>query len=317
MLRYIVRRFVGAVFTVWAACTITFVLYRLLPHHTGLSISFYRSAAANGRLDSESALPQYLTLLGHWLRGDFGFYEATNRPLMALELSAARITLVLLAETVLVAAVVSVPLGLLLAARHHRVSDRVLSLVSLVAASSPLMLVGLLLVQLLSYEWKLLPPVGPAGTSSLHLLADVPAMVLPVITLAIPLIGRFVLVIRSAAVGQFGLDYIRTARAKGAGTLRVVQRHLLHNVMITMLTYAAATVPITLSGVIIVEGIFNLDGLGFTLQYAAGVNTNGGLPRPPIPGLLLSTIVFTAAATAIVMFVLDVLIVAVDPRLTR
>lgn len=315
MVRYIVRRFAGAVFTVWAACTITFVLYRLLPHHPGLSIDLYRSAAANDRLNSESPLPQYLTLLGHWVHGDFGFYPATNRPLTAVELPAARITVVLLAETVLVAVALAVPLGLLLALRHHRMSGRVLSIVSVVAASAPLMVLALLLEQALSYRWRLLPPVGPSGTSSLHILADVPAMVLPVSTLAIPLIGRFALVIRSAAVDQLGSDYVRTARAKGAGSLRLVRRHVMHNVMITILTSAAATVPIALSGVIIVEGIFNLNGLGFTLQYAAGVNTNGGLPRPPIPGLLVATIVFTAAATALVMFVLDVLIVAVDPRL--
>lgn len=301
---YIVRRLLYALLTFIGITIATFVLIHSVP---GDPVTFY--AGISGINVSQEALDairqeyrldqplwrQYL----HWFRGvlslDFGRSIIGRRPVAEHILDKLPNTLILNATAFLLAALVGIPIGLWSARRPGRLVDRGSAIVFFLLYSLPTFWVALLLMRLFSVHLGWFPLFG----TGLHHL------VLPVITLTYGQLAIFARFSRSAVSEVIRQDFITAARAKGVGEGLLLWRHAFRNALLPLITLLGLTIPYLLSGSVIVEEIFQWDGIG--LLFFESIRTRD---YPTAMALTVATAIFTLLGTLLA----DVLYAVADPR---
>jgi peptide/nickel transport system permease protein len=215
---------------------------------------------------------QYVKWVGQLLRGNLGLSIMTQTPVTDLLAARFGATFILAVAGTLIAIGLALPFGLLgavLSANTRRGPvEQVYGLVPLIILTIPQFSLGLFLVLLLAVHWQLLPPSGMYGVNgqspgdlALHLL-------LPAVTLAAPSAAANARLVRAVVLDVLHEDYIRTAHAKGLSPRVVLYAHALRNALIPVVTSAGLLFGSTLSGVVLVEAIFNWPGLGQTMLNA-------------------------------------------------
>jgi peptide/nickel transport system permease protein len=248
---------------------------------------------------------QYGRVLDQLAHGNLGYsyqYNQTVGSLLSQDLPKSAL---LVGLAYLVALVIAIPLGILQALRRNTIVDYVSTGVSFIAYSMPVFWLGILLILGFAVSWRLLPPEGPQGATVAAVLHNPKAMVLPVATLALVTIAVFSRFMRSSAIENLLQDYIRTARAMGVPERTILFRHLLRNSLIPIITLIGLSLPITISGAVITESVFNYPGMGLLFWTSATSHD--------FPVLLGSTIVI-ATATVVGSLLADVLYAVADPR---
>lgn len=322
MLTYVVRRLLYGVLTFFGITIAVFVLVHSVP---GDPISFYvglhgASAISRPVLDEirhahhldESLVRQY----GWWLRGivtlDFGNSFIDHRPVTELIAEKLPNTFILNAIAFLLAALIGVPIGLWSAARSGRPVERASAVTFFLLYSLPSFWVALLLMQLFAVRLHILPLFGMTADDYLDLspmmkLADrAKHLILPVVTMSYAQLAIFARFSKSALTEVIRQDYITTARAKGASTSAVLWHHAFRNALIPLITLFGLTLPFLISGSVIVEQIFQWDGIG-RLYFEAILARD----YPTVLGLSVAT----AVATLIASLIADLLYAAADPRI--
>jgi peptide/nickel transport system permease protein len=170
----------------------------------------------------------------------------------------------------------------------------------------PAFLLGQLLILYFAIDLHWLSVEAPQGQTVGSILADPRGLVLPILSLAAVTIASFSRYMRSSMMEAMTEDYIRTARAKGASSRRVLFIHALRNALIPIVTLLGLSVPYIVSGAVITESVFNYPGMGF-LAYQAAQNTD-------VPILLGTTLVATVA-TVVGSLLADILYAVIDPRI--
>jgi peptide/nickel transport system permease protein len=321
MTTYLVRRLLYAVLTFLGITVATFVLIHSVP---GDPISFYIGRASAHSMSPEVAasirrefyldrsLPeQYL----HWLKGsltfDFGRSLLDRRPVRVRILEKLPATLQLNGIALVLAAVIGIPIGLWSAARAGRRTERVSAVGFFLLYSLPAFWVALLLMQFFAVRYDVFPLMGMTSDhydelSATGRLADrIRHLVLPVITMTYAQLALFARFSKSAVTEVIRQDFITAARAKGAGGVAVLWRHAFRNALIPLITLLGVSIPFLLSGNVIVEQIFQWDGIGL-LYYDAVLSRD----YPTVMGLTVATAVLTLLTT----LVADILYVLSDPR---
>lgn len=321
MTTYIVRRLLYAVLTFFGITVATFALIHSVP---GDPITFFMGRAGMNTLSPETIaslreefhldkpLPvQYL----YWLRGavtfDFGHSVIDRRPVRTIIFEKLPGTLQLNFIAFVVAASLGVPIGLWSAARTGRLAERASAVGFFLLYSLPSFWVALLLIRFFSVRFNLLPLFGMvsdyhAELSPVERLVDrLEHLVLPVVTLTYGQLAVFARFSKSAVTEVIRQDFITAARAKGAGAAAVMWRHAFRNALIPMITLLGLTIPYLMSGSVIVEQIFQWDGVGL-LYY------NAILARD-YPVVMALTVV-TAVVTLLAGLLADVLYGFADPR---
>jgi len=287
MLTYLAKRIAQALLIMLGVSVITYVLLYLVPADPVRQIAG-RSATAETvesiRRQLGLHLPlheQYFNYLWGLLHGDLG--RSYIQKSEVAELIVARIgpTLQLLGGAILCELAIGLPAGVIAAVRRGRASDTAIMAASFVGVSAPQFVVGILLLYVFAVKlgWF---PIGGYGTWK-HL-------VLPSLTLGLLGGGWYARMIRSSMVDVLRQDYIRTARAKGAGPLRVVVIHGLRNGILPIIAMIGLDIGIFMSGVVVVESVFGWPGIG-QLAWQA-------IQRVDIPIIMGVTLV---AACAIVL----------------
>jgi peptide/nickel transport system permease protein len=292
---------------------ITFLLSHIIPG--GAAKAALGPRATPGQLASFNRLNGYdLPLwdqLYHFLRGllvhfNLGYSYKLNEPVSTAILQRLPKTLVLLGISTLLALVVAIPLGIFQVLRRNKPSDYALTGVSFLLYAMPDFLIGLLLILYFAVDNHWFSIEAPQSSSVGGILADPRGLVLPVLTLASTTVAAFSRYMRSSMMETLTQDYIRTARAKGAGERRVVFGHALRNALISIVTLLGLSIPVIVSGAVVDETVFNYPGMGL-LTYNAAINND-------VPLLIGST--FVAAISVIVgSLVADLLYMVVDPRI--
>jgi peptide/nickel transport system permease protein len=321
MTTYLVRRTLYAVLTFVGITVATFALIHSVP---GDPITFYMGRAGINSIPPETLaalrrefhldqpLPvQYV----HWLKGsatfDFGVSTVDRRPVREVVLEKLPNTFRLNSAAFLLAAVLGVPIGLWSAARSGRLVERASAVGFFLLYSLPSFWVALVLIQLFSVRWNWLPLFGMTSDAypdlgpGAQVLDRLKHMVLPVLTLTYAQLAIFARFSKSALTEVIRQDYITAARAKGAGTIAVMWRHAFRNALLPMITLLGLTIPYLMSGSVIVEQIFQWDGVGL-LYY------NSILARD-YPMVMALTVV-TAMLTLFASLVADILYAFADPR---
>lgn len=241
---------------------------------------------------------QYTDYLGGLLHGDFGYSYVQHEPAIGLISQRLPYTVNLALAALVLSVVLGVGAGMIMALNRGRWPERVLMPVVLIGQAMPAFWTGILLILVFSVTFKILPSTGDTGFSSL---------ILPAITLASLSAATIARITRGAVLEQLARDYIRTARSKGAGTARLVVRHLARNVAIPILTVLALETANLLGGSVVTELIFAWPGIGqLTVQ---------SVDSRDFP--LVQAIVLLAATVYIVVNLFtDIAYAVIDPRIS-
>jgi len=254
---------------------------------------------------------QYLTYLGKLLRLDLGTSYIQKRSVGSIIAEAFPPTLVLAASALLLAVVFGVGLGSLAAQTRGGPLDLVVLVLSLLGTSMPVFWLGLILMLLFASRLAWLPVLGYGMQGALVPFTSIRLpewdhLVLPAVTLSLVSMGTIARITRASLVATGSADFLRTARAKGAGAARVFARHTLQNALIPVVTVVGLDFASLLGGAVATEYVFAWPGLGKTIVRAIGLRD-----LPVVEGCsLFLTAVFVLAGLAI-----DVVYVVLDPRI--
>jgi len=247
----------------------------------------------------------YRYFKGLILHFNLGYSYKMNQPVRDLILARLPETLVLVGISTLFALVVAVPLGVLQVLRRNKPIDYVLTGLSFVFYAMPAFLLGTLLILYFAIDLHWFSTQAPSQTTVGGILSHPREIVLPILTLAAITIASFSRYMRSSLMEAMAEDYVRTARAKGAGPGRALLLHALRNALIPIITLLGLSLPGIVGGAIITETLFNWQGMGLLTVNAA---LNNDVP------LLLGTTLVIAIATVLGSLLADLLYAVVDPR---
>ena len=321
MLVYVVRRLLYALLTFIGITIGTFALIHSVP---GDPVLFYagrgsfaaRSAQAIEAIRHEYHLDEPLPQqYAWWVRGivtlDFGRSLVDRRAVTERIAERLPRTLLLNVLAFVIAAAIGIPIGLWSAARTGRLVDRGSAVTFFLLYSLPTFWVGLMLMEFFSVKLGALPLFGVVSdgyaqmTAGEQILDRIRHLVLPVATLAYGQLAIFARFARSALREVIRQDFVTTARAKGVGEGGVVWHHALRNALLPIITLVGLTVPMLISGSVIVEDIFQWDGIG--LLYFDSIRARD------YPTIMALTVV-TAIVTLLAMLIADLLYAVADPR---
>ncbi|MFN8518672.1 MAG: ABC transporter permease [Chloroflexota bacterium] len=308
MLAWLARRLVSAVLVLAAVATVAFLLTFVAPADPARSIAGPNaSAAAVERIRASlgldrPALEQLASWFGDLLRGDLGTsYQLGGVRVLDLILAKLLPTLELAVAGLLVALVVGVPLGVRAATHPGGWLDRVSGVLGSVLVAVPGFLLGILLLYVLAYQWRLFPLSTPTYDP-----LDLRALALPALTLGLVSVPFYLRVSRASTLDELGRDYVRTARAKGLDERRVVWRHAFRNALLPVVTLAGLDLGFSLGGVVVIESVFGWPGIGS--QAVRAISTED-LP------VLMGTLLVGTLCIVVASLVVDLVHVLLDPRI--
>lgn len=287
---------------------LTFLVFTLLYIAPGDPAQ--RKLTAQGVAVSEQVLEQtreemglnrpFLVRYGDWLlgvlRGDFGASYKDGMPVLPKLMRCMGNTLVLAAGSLLLALVVSVPLGVLTAARSGGVIDRLVRLLTFVGNAMPNFLVSVLLMYYLCIQVNLFPVIAKGTVQGLFL---------PALALAIPMASRFIRQIRAEVLEELGKPYVAGALARGVAMRTVLVHDVLRNTLSGVLTIVGLSVGTLMGGSVVVETIFRWPGIGQLVMDAISARD-----FPVIQGFVL----LMAVIYVVVNLLTDLSYRALDPR---
>jgi peptide/nickel transport system permease protein len=312
MTGYLIRRFLQAVAVVWLVTVITFILLKALPGGPVRAMLGTRAsnlalvAALTKQLGLDKPVwQQYWNWLDALLHGNLGFSYYWNQTVGALLTERLPKTVLLVGLSTVLALVIAVPYGIIQAVRRNKVADHAGTAFSFLFYGMPVYLTGIILINVFAIELHAFPSEGAQGASIGSFFADFNAMVLPLATLTLLTLALFTRYMRSSTLDQLTQDYVRTARAKGAGEGRILYRHILRNALIPIATLIGLSLPAIFSGALVTEYLFNYPGMGLLFYQSAEVED--------YPTLLGITVI-VALATVVGSLLADVLYAVLDPR---
>jgi ABC-type dipeptide/oligopeptide/nickel transport system permease component len=297
--------------TLLAATAIVFVIVQIVPgdpvrYMMGLQADADTVGLLRHQLGLDAApLQRYLHWVAGLLRADFGLSYTYRVPVSALVAERLQVSLPLALYALLLSTALAFPIGLLGAARRGRASDVVLSGLTQMGLAIPNFWLGMLLVLLFAIGLHWVSAGGFPGWEAGFWTA-LKSLTLPAIALAMPQAAILARVMRGALLDTLHEDYIRSARAKGAGEWRVLWRHALPNALIPVLTILGMQFSFLLAGGVIIENVFFLPGLG-RLVFQAIVQ------RDLI--VVQSVVVILVFAVVTVTFLIELAYVLINPQL--
>jgi oligopeptide transport system permease protein len=302
MAAFIIRRIVSLVFVLFCVVTITFLLIRLAPggpfdRERKIPPQIEKELLAKYKLDGP-IWDQYRGYMWDLLHGDLRLStKYRNRSVNELLAQSLPVSGTLGGIAFLIATIGGIWIGAFAAVRHDTPADTWAMLGALLAISIPTFVIGPLLILIFALKLNWLP-VGGWGTVS--------CLVLPAITLASPYVAYIARLMRTSMLEVLGLDFIRTARAKGMAESRIVFKHALKVAILPVVSFLGPLAANLLTGSIVVESIFNIPGAG-------GFFVNSIQNRD---GFLLGGVVIVYCALLVVMnLVVDLVYLVLDRRI--
>jgi peptide/nickel transport system permease protein/oligopeptide transport system permease protein len=303
MLTYVARRVLVAVPTLLGAATVSFLLMRLIPGDPARVIAGVNATPEDVTrirhqlgLD-QPAWKQYLEFVGNLFRLNLGTSTRTGQPVLDEITSRLPYTIELALISVAIAVVVGIALGVIAASHHNTAVDVAISSIAVLGVSIPVFWTGLLLIILFAVDLRMLPAAGASEPTG---------FVLPSLTLALFSVGFIARQTRGAMLEVLGLDYIRTARAKGAARGAVLLKHALRNALLPIVTVIGLQFGQLLGGAILTETIYSWPGVGRLLTDSISSRDYA----------TVQGVVFVFAVSLIVVNLFTDLVYAyVDPRI--
>ena len=306
MKRYVLRRLLQLIPILIGITFLSFAMMRLAGSDAVTEMYANKGAVSQEVIDLKRAelgldkpfITQYFAWLFGMLRGDMGVSYVSGRDVFQTFTSKLPATLLLTALSILLTIVISIPLGVLAAVRHDKITDYVLRFLSFIGNSLPNFFVALLLMQLLAIKLNWLPVISN-GTS-------IRSAMMPTLTLAISMSAKYMRQVRATVLEELNKDYVIGAQARGVRNSVVLWRSVIKSSMLTIVTLLALSIGSLLGGTAIIESIFMWDGVG---KLAVDAITMRDYP------LIQAYVVWMAVIYVLVNLITDLLYHALDPRI--
>ncbi|KAB2673837.1 ABC transporter permease [Brucella tritici] len=254
---------------------------------------------------NQSVLARYFAWLAGFVTGDLGTSLANQQPVADLLWPRFWNTMALAAFAAVISVPIAILLGLITAVKRGGIFDRVINIVALAFVSLPEYFLGLLLILFLSIRFNLLPSLADTY-EGMTFLEWVQATALPALTLVLVTVAQMMRMTRTAVLSVMDQAYVETAYLKGLRTKRVVTKHALPNAAAPIVNVVAFNIAYLITGVVLVEAVFNYNGLGRFMVDAVS--------KRDLPLVQAAALVF-GAAYVILNIIADVAAIALNPRL--
>lgn len=300
MSKYLVKRILLAVLSVFVICLITFFAMNAVPggpfnSEKALTPAVKQTLMERYNLD-KPVWQQFIIYMGNILHGDFGVSLKTGRDISTTLFTCFEVSARIGGIAALFAVIIGVVLGAIAALFRNKWPDRLIIFLTTLFTAMPSFVFATLLLMVFCIQLKLLP-VWDASNRSL---------ILPVIALAAYPTAYVTRLTKTSMLDALSQDYIRTARSKGVATVKVIFKHALRNALIPVITYVGPMLAYILTGSLVVENIFSIGGLG--KQFVQSI-TNRDYP------MIMATTIFLAVIMVIMNLLSDIMYKVVDPRI--
>lgn len=303
---YLLNRLGQALFVLWAAFTISFVLLQAMPGDAilikfqspefGLNPQQIADIRASYAADS-TIWVQYVQTIGRFLTGNFGYSVQAGVPVSTMLAAHLPATLKLASLGFVLAAVFAVAIAFVSSLTPFAWLRGVLQSVPSLFISVPTFWLGIMLIQIFSFRLKLVPVINPGPWQEL---------ILPVVTLAVPISAPLAQVLVRSIDDVLTRPFVAVARAKGATRHWVLWRHVAKNALLPTLTIAGVLFGELIAGAVVTETVFGLNGIGGLTEKAVGSQD---------AAVLQAIVVLSALAFVIINLIVDLLFPVLDPRL--
>ena len=302
MIKYVIKRLLLAVITVFAVATITFFLMNMVPGGPFLSekaISPTAQAALEAKYGLDKPLhKQYMTYITDALQGDFGdSLKQRGRSVSSIIMTKFPVSARVGGFAILLSLLVGIPLGCLAAIHRGKALDSFISVISTFGIAVPSFVICTLLMYFFGVNLQWLPTFGL--TSWKH-------YIMPVISLSFYPTAYIMRLMRSSLLDVLGQDYMRTSRAKGLSRFISLFKHALRNAMLPVITYIGPMTAYTLTGSFIVEKIFTIPGLGG--EFIGSISSRDYT-------VIMGTTIFLATLMVFMNVLVDIVYKLIDPRI--
>jgi peptide/nickel transport system permease protein len=313
MIGYIIRRLLVAVIVTIGIAAVSFVLLHALsgspvnavlgPKATPQAIKDWNRQHGYDR----PLIIQFFSYLGNLAHLNFGYSYKEGQSVGALFSENAGRSAYLSGASLVLAVLIAIPLGIAQAVKRNSPGDYAATALTFTLYSMPSFFLGLILIQFFALDWHVFPPlVSDNITTTWGAITHPAQLTLPIVTLAAITVASFSRYMRSSALDNLAQDYIRLARAKGLSQRLVLTRHLLRNSCLPMITLVGLSIPSLVAGNLLIETLFNYQGLGLLFFNALG--------NEDYPVLLAYTVV-GGVLTVIGNLMADVAVTVADPRI--
>lgn len=311
MAKYVLRRLAFLLLTLLVTSILIFVVTQLLPGDVARVVLGREAGEAALEAFREERglndpLPvQYVTWLTNFVRGDWGESISTRSEIFPVVMQRLRNSLMLTAVTMAIAVPLAVVLGIVAGLNENKLADSVISIVSLSVVGLPEFVTGLILIEVFSRQLGWFPANSSIrlGTSFREAL---PMLVLPAVTATLVLLAYITRLTRAGVVEEMKKPYVRTAVLKGLPRRTVIVKHVLRNALLPTITVIAISFGWLISGLIVIENVFNYPGLGRLLVFA--------IDRRDLP-LLQAVTMLTVLGFAGANLLADLLYAYLNPRI--
>ena len=316
MSRFLLRRLAFLALTVLLTSLLVFLVTQWLPGDVCriiLGREAGQGAIENCRqqLGLDQPLPiQYLNWLGDFLTGDWGISYSTNLPIYPMVMDRLRNSLILALVTLVISVPLAVSLGVLAGLNEDKPIDNTISVGSLAVVGLPEFVTGLVLIQIFSFGLRDLGlPYLPANSSvppDATFIERLPMLILPALTAMLVLLAYIARLTRAGVLAELKQPYVRTADLKGLPRRTVIVKHVLRNALLPTITVIAISIGWLISGLVVIENVFNYPGLGRLMIFA--------IDRRDLPLLQAITMV-TVLGFALANLGADMLYAWLNPRI--
>lgn len=311
MAGYVLKRILSVLPVMAIVAVIVFLILRLTPGDPAAIIAgdtatpeqIAQLRVAMGL--NEPIYMQFLHWIGQLLQGNLGTSLLSGTSVNALIADRIWPTLNIALLTIAMSVLVAVPLGTLAAWRHGRASDHIVMAISVAGFSVPAFVVGYVLISIFAASLRWLPVQGYVAPSQ-DFLQFMRHAILPALTLTAAYVALTARMTRASLLNVLGEDYVRTAHAKGVSETKVLLRHGLRNAAVPILTVVGTGFAMLLSGVVVVESVFNIPGIGRLTIDAVMARD-----YPVIQGIIL----LTSGIYVLVNLIIDIAYTLFDPRI--
>jgi len=316
MYKYILRRLGFLLLTFLLTSIIIFAVTQWLPGDVcriilGREAGESSLIACRQELGLDEPLPvQYLRWLGDFMRGDWGQSFSTRSAIYPVVMGRLRNTFLLAVVTLIIAIPLAVGLGVIAGLRENKSTDNVINVFSLSVVGLPEFVTGIILIQIFAFEfrkWGL--PSLPANSSirpETGFFEALPMLVLPALTATLVLLAYIARLTRAGVIEEMKQPYVRTAELKGLPRRVVIVKHVLRNALLPTITVIAISFGWLISGLVVIENVFNYPGLGRMLVFA--------IDRRDLP-LLQAVTMITVVAFALANLAADLIYAYLNPRI--
>ena len=312
MTAYLLRRIgTSIIVLIGISIFIFLLLHAIFPSPARVVLGLRASGAAVAAWNKQNGfddpvIVQYLRYMNHLLHGNFGYSYAENQTVAALFTERLARSIYLSGISLLIAILIALPLGIFQAVKRNSLGDNIATSLAFILYSMPVFFLGLILIQVFALSFPIFNFEASQSTNVFVVMGDWHSMFLPVLTLVLLTVANFSRYMRSSSIDVLAQDYIKVARAKGLPERLVLSRHMVRNASLPMITLIGLFLPALLAGNLIVETLFNYQGLGLLFYNSLG--------KEDYPVMLAYTLL-GAVFVLLGNLVADIALTVADPRI--